>query len=111
MFHAALENGQKRPLDYFLSIDKRSGKRAAGQLVNDFLGGIDTANSSHPDMYYYDHYMAFENGYYLETIPASILKRLLKEAIDGGRADERVRKLYDSFDEEDNHFVFFGKLL
>jgi hypothetical protein len=114
VFHFAYDNGEQRPKDYWLSIDKRTGERAAGDLVNDFLGGIETTNSSWPDKYYNDHSFVFENGWYLETISAIALKRVLGDALKKGdmtsEVRARVEALNSSFDEDDNHFLFYGKL-
>jgi hypothetical protein len=114
IFHFASENGEDRSKDYWLSIDKQTDERSVGFLVNDFLGGIETTNSSWPDKYYKDHSFAFENCYYMETISAIALKRLLKEALDRNEMTPeekaRVETQYSSFEEDDNHFLFYGKL-
>ncbi len=114
IFHFASENGENRPKDYWLSIDKQTDERSAGFLVNDFLGSIETTNSTWPDKYYNDHSFAFENGWYMETISAIALKRLLKDVLAENEMSQEVRTrveaLYSSFEEDDNHFLFYGKL-
>jgi hypothetical protein len=112
IFH--LSDKKSRPKDYWLIKDRRSGEKFSGDLVNDYLGGIETTNSSYPDPYYFDHSFAFENGYYMELIPAVTLKRLLEEALEENEMTpevrERVEILNASFTDEDNHFLFYGKL-
>lgn len=104
----------ERPRDYWLLVDKQTGERSAGELINDYLGNIETTNSSYPDKYGKDHSFTLENGYYMEIISAVALKRLLGDAIAknemSAEVRNRVESLYASFEETDNHFLFYGKL-
>lgn len=114
VFFLPYDNQTKRPKDYWLVLNKHTNEKFAANLINDYLGGIETDNSSYPNKYYKDHNFIIENGYYVEIIPAVILKRLLKEVLERKNLEEEMRNkiafLYSSFDEDDNHFLFYGKL-
>lgn len=107
MYHPLYVEGMEemdeneRPETRWFYIDKLTYEGVECKLVNDFLGGIEV--------------VPFQDGqYYTELVPAIELKRKLGEALaeNDMTADvkARVEALHASFDEEDNHFLFYGKL-
>jgi len=83
-------------------VDKKTLQGAYYRLVMDELGGIDV-------------WPSFTQGYFVWNAPAVNLKDKLEKALGSGSVTdaamlEKIRKLNDSFDEEDNNIIFLGRL-
>lgn len=84
-------------------VDKRTLKGGFYRLYNDFLGDMPM------------EWAAFANGYYFWNVDPGDLAGLLEKHLDesntlGEKDREKLTGLRDSIDENDNNYLFYGKL-
>ena len=84
-------------------IDKKTLKGGFYRLFNDFLGNMPI------------EWPSFHNGYYVWNVePATLAESLSKQLDEGNTITEKERKrltiLLDSIDENENNYIFYGKL-
>jgi len=84
-------------------VDKRTLKGGFYRLYNDFLGGIPM------------EWASFYNGYYFWNVDPGELKELLTQHLEhrkdlSNSEHKKLIDLRDSIDENDNNYLFYGKL-
>ena len=93
-------------------IDKATGKGAYMHLVNDFLGNEELPLSSFDGNF--PPYPNFRNGYYILNQDPGNLRDRLEKSMKTGKLSpeqkEKVTRLLNSVNENDNNLLFLAKL-
>lgn len=88
--------------DQKVLVNKKTLKANPFKFINDLMGGYDAS------------LRAVNNGYYIENIDPVALKekleKVLEKGIENKAIEKRVTDLLGSIDENDNNYVFIGKL-
>ena len=85
-------------------VDKKTLKGGFYKLYNDFLGGIPM-----------EEWFLFHKGYYVWNVDPGYLAELLTQHLNKAGAlpendRKKLRDLLESIDENDNNYLFYGKL-
>ena len=93
-------------------IDKATGKGAYMHLVNDFLGNEELSLTSFDGNF--PPYPNFRNGYYILNQDPGNLRDRLEKSMKTGKLSpeqkEKVTRLLNSVNENDNNLLFLAKL-
>ena len=93
-------------------IDKATGKGAYMHLINDFLGNEELPLSSFDGNF--PPYPNFRNGYYILNQDPGNLRDRLEKSMKTGKLSpeqkEKVTRLLNSINENDNNILFLAKL-